>query len=658
MLKFEDLNLQRMKSCIRLFMFFLGACPLLLQAQQSGLVYELNQLSDFSQLPKYRDGTRVYQISSYDTTGGNNDGFNGTYSFVRKEGEFHVLADLKGPGVVNRIATPTPTTGMLAFYFDGESTPRIRVPYIELFSGKHFPFVKPLVGNEVGGYFCYYPIVYSRSLKIVYEGSDMRFHQIQYRTYPQGSQVSSFSTKLAATEQASLDKVVKVFNQPGERPFSAAGVQVIEKSFSVDAGKSIDLLSLASGGRIVGIECTRPVGSNAVLQASWDNEKQLAINSPVNDFFGYSFNKPATQSLLVGSKAGKDYCYYTMPFDKSAKVRLIVPAGSQRLSGNIKIYYSPVKRDAAKEGKFYAVWRRDKPAKGTPHLFFRVSGKGHHVGTILQAQGIEEANTGFFEGDEVAMVDGELRMHGTGSEDYFNGGWYWILDRWDHGMSLPIYGCLDYDISNSRTGGYRLYMADKVPFNSSYSFSIEHGPEGNESPVEYASVAYYYGNEPSSSGSDPAQFSGPIQSPQRHHYYSRDFSMTLNPGTTATYTGYDQVTEFSANIPVNAWFVDEEDKADTIGRVRVEFSSIKPGRYNVLVYYEQGPDCGEFSLWRRQQLISDWVSTNAPEKKMVENVRVGEVEFTEQVKTLTFKTRPNRKGKFVRINRVVFEEIP
>jgi len=316
------------------------------------------------------------------------------------------------------------------------------------------------------------------------------------------------------------------------------------------------------------------------------------------------------------------------------------------------------KRNPTVEGKFYAVWRRDKPAKGTTHEYFNVKGKGHHVATILQAQGLEEANTGFFEGDEIVIADGEMRMHGTGSEDYFNGGWYWILDRWDHAMSLPLYGCLDYDISNSRTGGYRLYITDKVPFTKEYSITMEHGPERNESPVEYSSLALYYGSNASASGIDPLKFDAPIKSPARHHYHARDFSMTLNPGTTATYTGYDKVLEISATLPEDSWFVDEEDKTDSIARVRVEFNSIKPGRYNVLVYYEQGPDCGEFSLWRRQQLISDWVSTNAAEKKPVENLKLGVVEFTDQVKTLTFKTRPNKKGKFVRINRVVFEEIP
>ena len=141
-----------MKTCLSsLLLVMFCSFSLVSSAQKEGLSYELRQLNDFSLLPQYRNDTKVYQISSYDTTGGNNDGFGGTYSFVRKEGNFHVLADLKGPGVVNRIATPTPTAGMLAFYFDGETSPRIRIPYIELFSGKHFPFVKPLVGNEVGG---------------------------------------------------------------------------------------------------------------------------------------------------------------------------------------------------------------------------------------------------------------------------------------------------------------------------------------------------------------------------------------------------------------------------------------------------------------------------------------------------------------------------
>ena len=63
---------------------------------------ELRNLLEVSRLPQYREGI-VEQISSYDPTGGNEDGFAGKYSFIRKEGDYLILADLKGPGVVNRI---------------------------------------------------------------------------------------------------------------------------------------------------------------------------------------------------------------------------------------------------------------------------------------------------------------------------------------------------------------------------------------------------------------------------------------------------------------------------------------------------------------------------------------------------------------------------
>lgn len=50
------------------------------------------------------------------------------------------------------------------------------------------------------------------------------------------------------------------------------------------------------------------------------------------------------------------------------------------------------------EGRFYARWRREEPcAPGRPFTYLRTEGRGHVVGTILQAQGLEPGNTCFFE---------------------------------------------------------------------------------------------------------------------------------------------------------------------------------------------------------------------------------------------------------------------
>jgi hypothetical protein len=116
---------------------------------------ELEELFRIEFLPQFRTNSIVEQISSYDTTGGNNDGFSGMYSYLRKEDGKLILADLKGPGVINRIWTPTPSEDTVEFFFDGEPEPRIRIRFIDLFSGEVYPFIHPVAGNEVGGYYCY-----------------------------------------------------------------------------------------------------------------------------------------------------------------------------------------------------------------------------------------------------------------------------------------------------------------------------------------------------------------------------------------------------------------------------------------------------------------------------------------------------------------------
>ena len=59
----------------------------------------IDSLYRLDRLGVMKQSIHVASISSYDRTGGNNDGFGGQYSFVRKEEGGLVLADLKGPGV-------------------------------------------------------------------------------------------------------------------------------------------------------------------------------------------------------------------------------------------------------------------------------------------------------------------------------------------------------------------------------------------------------------------------------------------------------------------------------------------------------------------------------------------------------------------------------
>ena len=67
------------------------------------LVPGIQELYRLDRLAVLKESIEVASVSSYDRTGGNNDGFGGQYSYVRKEKDGLVLADLQGPGVIYRI---------------------------------------------------------------------------------------------------------------------------------------------------------------------------------------------------------------------------------------------------------------------------------------------------------------------------------------------------------------------------------------------------------------------------------------------------------------------------------------------------------------------------------------------------------------------------
>ncbi len=100
------------------------------------------------------------------------------------------------------------------------------------------------------------------------------------------------------------------------------------------------------------------------------------------------------------------------------------------------------------------------------------------VGCVLQSQGFESGKTLYFEGDDVTVVDGVQVVHGTGSEDFFNGGWYDVPDRWEKRLSFALSGCLGYWKHLGRTGGYRFLLGDAYSFGESILQTIERGGRG------------------------------------------------------------------------------------------------------------------------------------------------------------------------------------
>jgi len=197
-----------MKTVLLLTGFLLTAVfNLPLRSQTISVTSLLHEMTDLKVLanapsPWYKQS----QASSYDRK--SQDGENwfansDVGQFVREEinngrREF-VMADLTGPGTISRFWSANPEmTKIVRFYFDNEEDARLSLPLNQLFTGLY-----PLFPNEFSyisgtGGNLYFPLPYSRSLKITIEentGSPRLYYEIGYRTYDTGTTVETFDPR-------------------------------------------------------------------------------------------------------------------------------------------------------------------------------------------------------------------------------------------------------------------------------------------------------------------------------------------------------------------------------------------------------------------------------------------------------------------------------
>ena len=275
-------------------------------------VVGMAQLHRLDLMPAFKQTTTFGAVTSWDRSGGNDDGFIGKYSFVRKEGDNLVLADLTGPGCIYRIHTPTPTDDLLEFYFDGEAKPGISTTFRKLYSGTVAPFVKPFVDYAGGGYYCYVPIPFKKSCKIVLHAKNFQFYDLNFATYSSDALLTTFDQKAVTADTINLEKAKDVFNMfnPVElTQFNVPGGTTLEKKAleaAIKPGEVKTIFEAKKGGRIACLklgpaEAFAGKNRDVLLKVTWDGDKKPAILCPVGDFFGYGWGKPATGARLVGT---------------------------------------------------------------------------------------------------------------------------------------------------------------------------------------------------------------------------------------------------------------------------------------------------------------------------------------------------------------------
>ncbi|MDO9254303.1 MAG: DUF2961 domain-containing protein [Bacteroidales bacterium] len=479
-------------------------------AQMTGLQFYEN----LELLPYIDLNTKVHYESSFDRTGGNDDGFTGAHSalYVDENGE-HVLFDQEGPGCVYSFYFTGNIDARLKFYFDGEKTPRIDYPVEQYFTGEKEPFVYPLVYNQyqsTGSYTSVLPIEFEKHL-IVTTDKRIGFYNIYSQTYKNGI-LKSFNREKDFINLQSL------FNQCGADFNKTPADTVIEKIIDLDGRKqdeSLEVFSLQGEGTVLFIKFNPlfepdPFDLNNIyLRIYYDNKDTPAIDVPIGLFFGSGLGETSVRSLFVGmSPSGNYYCFLPMPFTRGIKIELAnkkynltnYPRSYEEYYFETGVSLKPLQSISDyKIGYLGAKYKNEYPAVGNKNYeIFTFQGTGAVIGQVVAIEPVHPQIKRWWEGDMYIYIDGKKDpcIHGTGhEEDLSMGGWSsrWMLNP----FSLPLFGApksqnlkmVDGQINGSVTT-YRFWPG-KIPFSQSINMSIEHGTN-NDRAANYSSLVYFY----------------------------------------------------------------------------------------------------------------------------------------------------------------------
>ncbi|MDO8588758.1 MAG: DUF2961 domain-containing protein [Armatimonadota bacterium] len=452
---------------------------------------DLSELIDLERAAYLRDSV-CEQVSSYDPSGLNDDGFSGAHSFLRKEGEDFVIFDAQGPGCIYRIWSANPGKGWIKFYFDGEETPRLHFDrWEDMFTSVKLPFVPPLSQHFIGGWCSYVPLPFAKSLKIVAKGP-VRFLQFTWHKFASGDGARTFDPNLSAEDRTKLQRVALAWRKLGDPPVPfPIDAKVVARSATAAPRSTCRLARLDGAGLVRAIrlkiesEDTK-LPRKALLLVNVDGQSEPNVYSPVGDFFLDPFGGHNAQSLLTGKKGNTYYSYFVMPYASGAVIKIKNDSGRPARI-DYEIVYEPLSALPAGIGRFYAWWHRQNPTvDGELFPILDAVGRGHWMG-ISHAMRNSGRGIGFLEGDEMLWIDGRDNSHynGTGTEDYFNGGWYFRTPG-----SAALYGCGALD-NSGECHAYRIHLTDLVPFQQKARIGIEHGRESKVA-ADYAGVTYWY----------------------------------------------------------------------------------------------------------------------------------------------------------------------
>lgn len=462
---------------------------------------------DLSVISVVPDGDRTVMRSSHSPDGGQFDRHSaGDSRFIETlpNGE-GVIFRAEGAGAITRIwmvmghgiSEPLDPSIRIRIRIDGGDRPVVDLPIPALFDGSAPPFVPPLVADQKvsgGGQVSYVPIPFRHGCEVTLVGADEAkiWFQVVARLVADPTGVRSF------TGEEDLTGFAETMNRAGGDPWPGGPYPTISGAVVLEPGGTHTIADLDGPDVVNGLilRVDRRSWHRIGLRLTFDDHEPQLI--PVLQLVG----RPrvfggAMRSLLVGVDADEDlYCYFPMPFSERARVELlrrpIEGPPTLRVEYALRTMAAAPPEDA---GVFRVQTHRyDKDDPVEAFTLMDVSGAGSLVGIALEQKPSDARDWTFLEGDERIWIDGESEpsWHGTGVEDFFNGGFYF---RSAAGRPTPfqtaLAGASALRSPEISAAMHRLLLGDAVLFRTAIRVELERGPTSGQTQW-VRSTAYYY----------------------------------------------------------------------------------------------------------------------------------------------------------------------
>ena len=426
-----------------------------------------------------------------------------------------VMCDVKGPGVIDRIwMTTKEKFGHIRIYLDGSEEAQIDIPAYDMrrfpasipegLSYTHTHYDDAMEG--VGGNSFFLPIPYAKSCKITFEEPDMskkipRYYHINYRTYPEGTKVITFTLNDLEKNAGLMQKVSQtLLGQAVAREGRRT-----EVSESIAQGQSLQI-NLPKGVAAVRELTIKLNGQRAdypdlmrALEIKATFDKKACVDAPLADFTGAGMGAPAVKGWWIESDgAGTITCRFPMPYKRNGSIA-IVNNGSAPVALEVCAITEPYNW-TDNSLYFHTSFRFEKGIQLSPNYysndnldwnFMTISGgRGVYVGDLLSLYNY--APDWYGEGDEKIWVDDDTfpSHFGTGTEDYFNCSWAPVVP-----FLTPFGGAprADEESSHGYNAFHRTRILDIIPFREKLKFDIEM-LSWNPGTVDYYATSFWYGD--------------------------------------------------------------------------------------------------------------------------------------------------------------------